>query len=438
MKAGWLHIACLSLSLCVCGACGDKGSSANTEPSNTEPSNTPAPAAAQIPIPAPSVVNKPPRTIILYMAGDNSLSFLLKPNGESGDFAEMLAGAAQLDAYLLNQNHILVFADKIDDDFLPTIWRLGKSADGKGAILEEVKKFDTDVLSTDPAVIKEVISFATTNYPANSYGFVYWSHGDGWQYIGIDQQNDTLDIKERGKTTISGLAEALSSLGQKFDFLMFDACYMLSMEVAYELRNSTKYIIASPTETPGPGAPYDTILAAMLADDNVPVGMGQAFFDYYNQRYDGDNNGIPTNNSWHGGVTIGVVDCGVLEALAKATAEGLKGVTGIDNVALRSNIFPYDRRNFVNRHYNFDMADLMKSLMKEDAYATWLNVYQHALVAWHTTPKYYSSASRWFSMETAHGITHYIPKTNDISDDMDKAYHATSWYKDAGLSQLGW
>ena len=438
MKTWRLHIASLSLLLCVCCACGDKGSSANTEPSNTTaPATTPASAPSQISIPAPSPVNKTPRTVILYMAGDNSLSFLLKTNGESGDFAEMLAGAAQMDASLLTANNVLVFADKSDENFLPTIWRLGKTSDGK-AIFEEVKKFDADVLSTDPAVIKEVINFATTHYPANSYGFVYWSHGDGWQYIGIDQQNGTLKGDARGKTTISGLAEALSSIGKKFDFVMFDACYMLSMEVAYELRNSTKYIIASPTETPGPGAPYDTMLAAMLSDDNVPVAMGQAFFDHYNQRYEGDNISIPTNNSWHGGVTVGVVDCGVLDALAKATAEGLKDVTGIDNVALRERIFPYDRRNFVDRHYNFDMVDLMKTLMKEEAYATWLNVYQHALVAWHTTPKYYSSASRWFSMETAHGITHYIPKTNDISDNMDKAYQATSWYKDAGLSQLGW
>ncbi|MBO7601606.1 MAG: hypothetical protein J6S94_01080 [Bacteroidaceae bacterium] len=438
MKSWCLHIAFLLLILCVCCACGDRGSSTNTEPSNTNASaSTPVSGPVQIPIPAPSTLNMPPRTVILYMAGDNSLSFLLKTNGESGDFAEILAGAAQLDASLLTTNNVLIFADKSDELFLPTIWRLEKSSDGK-AILEEVKKFDSDVLSTDPALIKEVIDFAKTYYPANSYGFVYWSHGDGWQYIGIDQQNGTLKGEARGKTTISGLADALSSIGKKFDFVMFDACYMLSIEVAYELRNCTKYIVASPTETPGPGAPYDTMLAVMLAEDNVPDAMGEAFFEYYNQRYDEDNNSIPTNDSWHGGVTVGVVDCGVLEALAKATAEGLEGVTDIDNVLLREAIFPYDRRNFVDRHYNFDMVDLMKSLMKENDYAMWLNVYQHALVAWHTTSKYYSSASRWFSMETAHGITHYIPKTNDISDSMDIAYHATSWYKDAGLSQLGW
>ena len=438
MKSRCLHIICLLFSFFVCCACGERGSSANTEPSNTPaPASAPASELVQISTPAPSPLNKTPRTLILYMAGDNSLSFLLKPNGESGDFAEMLAGAAKLDVSLLTTNNVLVFADKSDENLLPTIWRLEKSSDGK-AILEEVKKFDDDVLSTDPAVIKEVIAFATTHYPANSYGFVYWSHGDGWQYIGIDQQNGTLKGGARGKTTISGLAEALSSLGKKFDFVMFDACYMLSIEVAYELRNCTKYIIASPTETPGPGAPYDTMLAVMLADDNVPEAMGHAFFDYYNQRYEGDNNSIPSNDSWHGGVTIGVVDCGVLDALAKSTADGLKGVTDVDNVLLREAVFPYDRRNFVDRHYNFDMVDLMKALMKENVYAMWSNVYQHALVVWHTTPKYYSSASRWFSMETAHGLTHYIPKTNDISDDMDIAYRATSWYKDAGLSQLGW
>lgn len=432
----WVNKACMLLVLCVLIACGDNSSSVKPEP---EPTPAPAPVPAPTPAPAPerTPVGKTPRTVILYMAGDNSLSFLLKPDGSSGDFAELLEGASQMDPSMFNANHVLVFADKSDADFLPTIWHLGLSADGT-PMLKEVKKFDTDVMSTDPAVIKEVVNFATNNYPANSYGFVYWSHGEGWQFIGVDQQNGTLDSKKRGQTTIPDFASALASVGQKFDFVMFDACYMLSLEVAYELRNCTNYIIAAPTETPGPGAPYNTILAAMLSDDNLPVAMGNAFYSYYAERYDGANNGIPTNDSWHGGVSVGVVDCGQLDALAKATAQGLQGVTGVDYVALREKIFAYDRRNFVNLHYYFDTVDIMKTLMSEEAFTAWKKAYDYALVAWNTTPKYYSSATRWFPMDTAHGLTHYIPRTSDLSTETDKAYHATSWYKDVGLSQLGW
>ena len=34
-----------------------------------------------------------------------------------------------------------------------------------------------------------------------------------------------------------------------FDFILFDACYMASVECTYELRNKAEYILASPTET---------------------------------------------------------------------------------------------------------------------------------------------------------------------------------------------
>ena len=33
-----------------------------------------------------------------------------------------------------------------------------------------------------------------------------------------------------------------------FDFVLFDACFMQSIEVAYALRNFTDYYIGSPTE----------------------------------------------------------------------------------------------------------------------------------------------------------------------------------------------
>jgi len=166
--------------------------------------------------------------------------------------------------------------------------------------------------------------------------------------------------------------------------------------------------------------------------------MGELFYAYYAERYDGNDKSIPTNDHWHGGVAIGVVDCSQLDALASATSQGLSGVTDVDNLALREAIFNYDRRSQVGLHYYFDMVDLMQALMDDEAFATWQTAYQNALVLWNTTPKYYSSASRWFSMETAHGLTHYIPKTNDCSADMDVAYRSTSWYQAAGLSQLGW
>ena len=44
-------------------------------------------------------------------------------------------------------------------------------------------------------------------------------------------------------------------------------------------------------------------------------------------------------------------------------------------------------------------------------------------------------------MQNSNGVSHYIPKvisSSVTSTPMDKAYRLTSWYKDTGLSDLGW
>ena len=40
---------------------------------------------------------------------------------------------------------------------------------------------------------------------------------------------------------------------RKWDFILFEGCYMGSVEVAYELKDKTEAIIASSTEIVSPG-----------------------------------------------------------------------------------------------------------------------------------------------------------------------------------------
>ena len=80
----------------------------------------------------------------------------------------------------------------------------------------------------------------------------------------------------------------------------------------------------------------------------------------------------------------------------------------------------------------------MKKLMPDDVFATWKKSYDAALVYWASTPKFFASASRWFPLEGEHGITHYIPQSQDASKAYDVAYRSTAWYQAAGFSNLGW
>ena len=117
--------------------------------------------------------------------------------------------------------------------------------------------------------MKEVMHRAFYEYPADSYGLVYWSHADGWIPYPVPSASTRWIGQDTGegqdnRMNISDFVDVLDDGMPHFDFIMFDACFMMSVEVAYEVRNYTDYYIGSPTENPGPGAPYDKVVPYMF------------------------------------------------------------------------------------------------------------------------------------------------------------------------------
>ena len=54
------------------------------------------------------------------------------------------------------------------------------SRNKKGRLEKEIIKEYAEQVSTKASVMKEVMNRAFYEYPADSYGLVYWSHADGW------------------------------------------------------------------------------------------------------------------------------------------------------------------------------------------------------------------------------------------------------------------
>ena len=50
---------------------------------------------------------------------------------------------------------------------------------------------------------------------------------------------------------------------------------MQSVEVVYQLRNRADYFIGSPTEIPGPGAPYEVVVPALFAVNSPAVCIAE-------------------------------------------------------------------------------------------------------------------------------------------------------------------
>ncbi|KAA6318178.1 hypothetical protein EZS27_031781 [termite gut metagenome] len=359
------------------------------------------------------------RTVLVYLAADNSLSSFSEK-----DMDEMMEGVAEMDD---ESDNLIVYVDNYSGK--PQLVRLKKDKTGVGA--KEVIWTYENQNSVNVTVMKEVFSRVFTDFPAEGYGLVLWSHGEGWLPATSRATSRSFGQDGSLKMNISDLHEVLKDY--HFDFILFDACFMQSVEVIYELRDCSDYFIGSSTEIPGPGAPYQNTVKAMFADKStVAVDVAQSYYGYYADRYNGGTNN--SNNNWTGGVSISIVKSDGLEPLAEATngifTRYLNNQTTID----ASEIMCYDPLR--SPSYYYDMDSFIGSLTGGNMdYTAWRKAYRNAVFYFETTGENYSAYGGMFSMEGAEGLSIYIPKKNLTS--ANAFYRSYAWYTAAGWDKTG-
>lgn len=221
-------------------------------------------------------------TLLIYMAGDNSLSSFVPRNLHS--IAEGVMTSP-------NPINVVVYRDgKTYGSSLPALFQLRKRADGSKLDTIYIKRWKEELDSSDPAVLEEVLHLTFKKLDTEVKGIEFWSHGLSWipannfkegntraaQYIGMDESNCT-ELWE--------VRQAIEHSGIHFDYMMFDACHMATAEVGYELRNVCDYILASPTEIMGDGFPYTQMinsLSAIQHPDALLDGLYNAYEDFQN------------------------------------------------------------------------------------------------------------------------------------------------------------
>lgn len=369
----------------------------------------------------PEALLKGRRTVLVYIAADNNLKSLV-----SQDLEEMRRGMAKV------QNadvHLLVY---IDDG---SSARLIELKNEKGTVAETVVRTYGKRNSVGVSETKEVFVDAFSTYQADSYGLVYWSHGDGWlpyplsastRWVGQDKSNGD------NRMNISEFVEILKS-APHFDFILFDACFMQSVEVAYELRDYTDYCIGSPTEIPGPGASYDEVVPAMFSTENATVRVARAYYEPYAAKYNAGKD--ISNTNWTGGVSVCALKTDQLVELAAITKQVLP--ENLDKALLRASVFDYDKRSPYEGHVGYyDLVGMIRAITDESVYKIWKKSFDATVVYWNTTQKNYSSYVDMFSMEDTEGVSCYILSASDNLT--DKAYRSIEWYTAAGLGEFHW
>lgn len=315
-------------------------------------------ACKKDPAPQVVVVHEHIRAHVMMSFGFNNLSSAL-----TEDINDMtkgyVPGNTEYDNYLFVFSHRT--ADYYNEPTSPVLERFYRDAEGK-VVREKLKTFEPGTVPNKSGVIKEVLEFLRDSYPdIESYGVLMSSHGTGWAPPGYcsdpssfegsssdddgwlfsrpgrqaehgtpcplqgDVRYDSLsgyypyqpvpDVKSFGatvtgtnpttsyETDIKDLADAIPF---KLDYLVFDACFMGGVEVAYELKDKCRYLCASQTEILSDGMDYFTLVGDLLEKEEPDmVGLADNYYRHYNEASGSKRS-----------ATISVIDCAKLDVLA--------------------------------------------------------------------------------------------------------------------------
>lgn len=348
------------------------------------------------------------RSILVYMLGTNNLGNDNGSNFDEKDLQEMLAGAKE---GALGKGRLLVYhADYSGDPQMKEV-----TADG----ISILKTYTDGELSVSSTRMSQVLDDFKTLAPASDYGLILWGHATGWLQDGIDDPIDTrskaqffsygYDHSTKNWMNTSTLARTLE--GKGLSFVYFDCCLMGSVETIYEMRRVAPRMVASATEVPNPGAPYDLILPYLFSIGDADLeGASKTYFNYYKTN-PMQAKGCP--------VSTAVITTAHLDALASATREIFAQApytcpSGYTGQPLYTSTNYYDFG-----HYIMTLAGKDSTL-----YAKWLAAL-NKVVGYNA-----STDSIWdeYSIDYFCGLSTFIIKTP--SDATKINYNTLEWYDD--------
>ena len=94
--------------------------------------------------------------------------------------------------------------------------------------------------------LRDFLTWATTEYPAQKKILVIWNHGSGWEKVAEDG-NSYLTVPEI-RVSIEQYREETGN--SKLTMIGFDACLMGMFEIAYELKDQAEMIHGSEAYEP--------------------------------------------------------------------------------------------------------------------------------------------------------------------------------------------
>lgn len=365
----------------------------------------------------PDTAQLPDRTVLVYMAADNNLdSFSID------DINEM--EAAWTDDI---NGTLLVYVDRGSTAATPhpCIFRI--TADKSDAVVSPIVKVYPEQNSADALVFRTVQEYVYSRYPAQSYGLVLWSHGTGWLPVtnntSIQSSQLIMYSFARDQSEEMDISDLAQNIFGKPEFIIFDACYMGCVEVAYELKDTTKNILFSATEVLSGGYPYDVIVPDLFSENPSYTGIAEKFYLSYAGQED----------DYKRSASVSVIETAQLKSLADAMA------ACIDN---NPSLFETDTsivQEFVLSDslsgLFYDVGHFMECAkdaekLSSDGYAEFLTQLEKTVIYKNNTEKFFDQ----LAIEHFCGMSMYV---YDAAKTTYNAYYQTlNWYKDSGYEKV--
>lgn len=175
-------------------------------------------------------------TLMFYLAANNDLEETLLYGRQS------LSSAARN----LNVNTVVLWEGNFNSKYIVfTPWG--------GQVISK-----PDLNTGDPQTLRDFVTWAIQQYPANHYALIISNHGHGFSGTSVDFSSgrDWLTVKET--------SQALLGIYPAPDIIYMHACLMATLDSAYQLAPHAKYYVASESVAWAP-IRYDYFITGMRA-----------------------------------------------------------------------------------------------------------------------------------------------------------------------------
>ena len=349
------------------------------------------------------------KTILIYMAGKNDLSYALERN---------LKQIKEGSKHIGENDNLLVFVRRnngLEEPWLARI-KSGVVTDSMSLSNMGITSSDDQSRACDPIVMEGVLRYAFSHYPAmnGNYGLVLWGHGSGWlieqevtpknsrRGFGVDVgDNNSYDRRWINITTMANILKELPHM----KFIMGDCCCLMCLENLYELRNTCDYIIGSPAEIPYSGAPYDQIVPDFFAD-------GKFYTDIIDKYYSNIMGYLP----------LTAVKTSEMDNLAQVTRQTLQAVkekigNGYADMTGLIHYYHTDKQDKFFPEYNifYDAGDYIRTYAPEAVYQQWRQALDRTVIdsrmatKWNTDKPWSNKYSDFtVTKEKFHGVSMFV------------------------------